>query len=352
MATSAGGTPVVAPPSLVAATKSKTTDIAQPHGVVGLTTPDAKLTTGGPKPVTGSSKKRKRDMVGVQPVKLAKNPFNMTARNFPKQRRHKQSTNSFLARKNKARTTTPREALDAVRAALQPTLNVEIEKVLESYQEMFRMAAYNIADNLKETVTEDHVNFVLRCSLEEAKKMFKLSDEDEETASISVQKPLTPARNVIIKKNKMQLRRDVRKASQEGKQKDNFNYPTWTESHLTASVEIIMGFKAQKILGFASQRGRLYVRHPRLFRYLADNEDKEYLSKRGHLPTNAGKSYLMLADDVRLLATSHPDYKDNLGIKAEDIKGFTIPEYMLKKMRTCMKKQALIQRVRKSIDSP
>ena len=34
---------------------------------------------------------------------------------------------------------------------------------------MFRMAAYNVGDNLKETVTEEHISTVLRRSLEEVR---------------------------------------------------------------------------------------------------------------------------------------------------------------------------------------
>lgn len=34
---------------------------------------------------------------------------------------------------------------------------------------MFRMAAYNVGDNLKETVTEEHISTVLRGSLEEVR---------------------------------------------------------------------------------------------------------------------------------------------------------------------------------------
>ena len=118
------------------------------------------------------NKRKRESYAGIQPVKLASNPFNMTARNFPKRKHMPKSTNGFLSRK-KVFHTSPSQSLDQVRAALQPSLNTEIEKVLQSYQEMFRLAAYNIGDNLKETVTEDHISQVLRNSLE-AKKLFKL----------------------------------------------------------------------------------------------------------------------------------------------------------------------------------
>ena len=259
------------------------------------------------------------------------------------------SSNGFLARKNKMKHTSPSDALEQVRAALQPSLNAEIEKVLQSYQEMFRMAAYNIGDNLKETVTEDHISHVLRNSLEEAKKLFRLEIEIDKPEDKKVEKAWTPARNVIIKKKTMQLRREVKT---EVKVKDDFDYPVWDEGRVAEDTKMVMGVKANKILGFASARGRLYIRHPQLFKYMTDQDDKNWLFQNGHFPMTTGKSFLMLADDIRLLAISHPDYKDNLGIKGEDVKGFPIPEFILKKVKLCMRKQALIQKVRKSTDSP
>lgn len=300
---------------------------------------------------TSKSKRKRESLIGIQPVKLAPNPFNMTARNFPKRRHMTKSTNGFLARKNKMRNASPSEALDQVRAALQPSLNVEIEKVLVSYQEMFRMAAYNVGDNLKETLTEDHISSVLRNCLEEAKKLFKLENDVENQDEKQDELAWTPARNVIITKKKMQLRQKDVKA--ELKVKDDFDYPSWDEGRLTESVEMIMGVKANKILGFAtSARGRLYTRHPQLFKYITDQEDKTWLFQNGHLAVTTGKSFVMLAEDIRLLAINHPEYKDNLGIKGEDVKGFIVPEFLLKKVKLCMKKQALIQKVRKSTDSP
>lgn len=55
---------------------------------------------------------------------------------------------SFLA-VHRGGTVSANKALELVRAALQPSLNAEIEAVLKSYQEMFRMAAHNIKDNTR-----------------------------------------------------------------------------------------------------------------------------------------------------------------------------------------------------------
>eukprot|EP00795_Rhopilema_esculentum_P008378 gene8378-14352_t len=260
-----------------------------------------------------SKLKRKRESLSDgrhEPVKLASNPFNMTAKNFPKRRT---STGS-----------NPAKALELVRSALQPSLNADIERVLQSYQEMFRMAAYNISDNTKEPLTEDHVKYILRRALDEAKTLFqsdnKEEEKDDEPQMAEKKRPM-PIKPVIIKK--------------------------WDEARLIDGTEFIMGVKANKILGFASARGRLYTRHPDLFKYMADQDDKQWLYDNGHMPITGGKAFVMIADDIRTLATTHQDYKDNIGIKAEDVKGFVLPPFLFQKMKAAISRAALLRDVNK-----
>lgn len=289
--------------------------------------------------------KRKKEAAGIEPVKLAPNPFNMTARNFPKRKHLLKNTSGFLNR-TRGNNTSPNKALEQVRAALQPSLNAEIERVLHSYQEMFQMAAYNVGDNLKEPITSVHIGQILRRSLEEAKNLFKVEGEIPTGKSPDKKEKWTSARSVIIKKKK--AKRDEK---MEKNASDNFDYPKSEDINLTEETEFILGVKANKILGFASARGRLYIRHPQLFKYMGDQDDKQWLYDNGHMTMSGGKVFLMLAEHIRLLAISHPDYKDNLGIKGEDVKGFTIPESILKKMKVMLKRQTLIQEVRReSVD--
>lgn len=292
------------------------------------------------------SKRKKDSMAVIEPVKLAPNPFNMTARNFPKRRHLLKNTSGFLNR-TRGNNSSPSKALEQVRAALQPSLNTEIERVLHSYQEMFRMAAYNVGDNLKEPVTEVHISHILRRSLEEAKNLFKVEGEADPKSPDKKEKMWTPARSVIIKKKKSKREEKLL----EKPTKDDFDYPKWEESRLSDDCQFILGVKANKILGYASARGRLYIRHPQLFKYMGDQDDKQWLYENGHMPMTGGKAFLMLAEDIRSLAVNHPDYKDNLGIKGEDVKGFVVPEFVLKKMKLAMKRQTLIQEARReSVD--
>jgi deoxynucleotidyltransferase terminal-interacting protein 1 len=44
-----------------------------------------------------------------------------------------------------------------------------------------------------------------------------------------------------------------------------------------------------KALGFGQTRGRLYIKHPELFKYSGDQTDKEWLAKANLMATTGGK---------------------------------------------------------------
>ncbi|CAG7834057.1 unnamed protein product [Allacma fusca] len=113
----------------------------------------------------------------------------------------------------------------------------------------------------------------------------------------------------------------------------------WDANKLTPDTLFIMGAKANKALGFAQTRGRLYVKHPGLFKYASDSDDKEWLSKNKLMPATGGRAYIMLLEDIEKLAK---DNKLNVTINYEDIKGFRVPDFILNKMKsyiTTWKKQ-------------
>lgn len=56
------------------------------------------------------------------------------------------------------------------------------------------------------------------------------------------------------------------------------------------------------MLGFGQTRGRLYIKHPELFKYCGDQEDKEWLSRHNLMPAVGGKAYLMVLEDIQELA--------------------------------------------------
>jgi deoxynucleotidyltransferase terminal-interacting protein 1 len=66
------------------------------------------------------------------------------------------------------------------------------------------------------------------------------------------------------------------------------------------------------VLGFGQTRGRLYIKHPGLFKYSGDQEDKEWLSRHNLMPPTGGKAYLMVLEDIRELAETDEYRLDTL----------------------------------------
>ncbi|KAM7435573.1 Deoxynucleotidyltransferase terminal-interacting protein 1 [Porites harrisoni] len=124
------------------------------------------------------------------------NPFNMTAKNFPK-RRSRMHPSVASYNRTRGSTVSANKALELVRAALQPSLNAEIESVLKSYQEMFRMAARNIKDNTSEPVSEEQIKAVLRRSLDEAKVLFRMDNKIHPDSRMRYERGGSPA---VVKK--------------------------------------------------------------------------------------------------------------------------------------------------------
>jgi deoxynucleotidyltransferase terminal-interacting protein 1 len=46
----------------------------------------------------------------------------------------------------------------------------------------------------------------------------------------------------------------------------------------------------------------LYTKHPELFKYSGDQEDKEWLARHNLMPPTGGKAYLMVLEDIQELA--------------------------------------------------
>ncbi|XP_068679323.1 deoxynucleotidyltransferase terminal-interacting protein 1-like [Montipora foliosa] len=265
-----------------------------------------------------------------------RNPFNMTAKNFPK-RRSRMHASVASYNRTRGSTVSANKALELVRAALQPSLNAEIEAVLKSYQEMFRMAARNIKDNTSESVSEEQIKAVLRRSLDEAKVLFRLDTKTHADSRLRYERGDSP---VTVRKKR--TRPDPDKESEESPSKSNkletkaFTCD-WDPDSINEDTEFVMGVKANKALGFAATRGKLYYRHPELFKYSGDSDDKLWLYEQNELPITGGKAFLMIANDIRKLA-GHEDYRNVEGLNLEEIKGFKVPPQMLEKMKNHMRK--------------
>ncbi|KXJ29438.1 deoxynucleotidyltransferase terminal-interacting protein 1 [Exaiptasia diaphana] len=267
------------------------------------------------------------------------NPFNMTARNFPKKRNH--YIRSSMASYNRTRGSSVggNKALELVRAALQPSLNSEIEQVLKSYQEMYKMAAANARENTGETISEEQINTVIRKSLDEAKLMYRV-DLRGSVDKIKYERSERGSSPVIQKKRpRLDVDRVERStaASRAADSKTIAAYD-WDPESINEDTEFVMGVKANKALGFAATRGKLYYRHPHLFKYSGDSDDKQWLYEQSQLPITGGKAFLMICEEVRNLVQTHTEYRENENIKINDLKGFKVPKQMIEKMKAYMRK--------------
>jgi len=79
-------------------------------------------------------------------------------------------------------------------------------------------------------------------------------------------------------------------------------------------------------------RGRLYIKHPELFKYSGDQTDKEWLAKANLMATTGGKAYLMVLSDILQLAQS-PEYSSHPKQQPDELVGFTVPQWMIEKMK-------------------
>ncbi|XP_046396928.1 uncharacterized protein LOC124163859 isoform X2 [Ischnura elegans] len=106
----------------------------------------------------------------------------------------------------------------------------------------------------------------------------------------------------------------------------------WAASRIVSQTLFVMGARANKALGFGQMRGRLYIKHPELFKYSGDQEDKEWLTRNHLMPPTGGKAYLMIVEDIRQLAETE-EYRNNPNLLLDEIHGFEVPDFMLRKIR-------------------
>lgn len=112
--------------------------------------------------------------------------------------------------------------------------------------------------------------------------------------------------------------------------------PKWDPARLNESTTFVLGSRANKALGMGGTRGRIYIKHPHLFKYAADPQDKHWLAEQHHMRATGGKmAYLLIEEDIRDLAASD-DYRGCLDLKLEELKSFVLPSWMVEKMRKYM----------------
>ncbi|KAL3857532.1 hypothetical protein ACJMK2_012191 [Sinanodonta woodiana] len=300
-------------------------------------------------------------------------PFNLRVQNlanFPSNNlvyRPGYRTHSVAIHRAKAGiVTSAAKSLDILRQNIQKSLNREINQVIQKYMDkFFVLGIKNIRlNNGAKAVSDEHIQAVCRQILEEAKKMYladsgrrsvtpvlDIPDNVSETGSTGTQKSLLIGRKrrlsdtdseasirIVQKKRKgrpplhMTGRVTPSKLLKEPIRRDG---PKWDPERLTLETKFIMGARANKALGFGATRGRLYIKHPELFKYSGDQDDKQWLYDHHHMPATGGKAYMLTLEDMKDLAESD-EYKGSPGLLLHELQGFIVPEWMLGKMKQQM----------------
>ncbi|XP_061196324.1 uncharacterized protein LOC133204586 [Saccostrea echinata] len=237
--------------------------------------------------------------------------------------------------------TSTAKSLDILRQNLQKFINKEIDVIIQDYMEkFFNPGIRNIKlNNGENSVNEEHVQAVCRQILEEAKKMYctdqsftptrpEISDTVSETGSTgSRRKKGRPPLYVSGRSTPSKTVKTNDPIKREG--------PKWDCDRLTTETLFVMGAKANKALGLGATRGRIYIKHPETFKYSGDQDDKVWLYENQHMPATGGKTYMLILEDIRDLALED-DYKDNPSVHVNSLKGFSVPQWMIDKIKIQM----------------
>ncbi|XP_036770136.2 deoxynucleotidyltransferase terminal-interacting protein 1-like [Manis pentadactyla] len=277
-----------------------------------------------------------------------RNPWNMMIKHRQVQRRgHRpQIMTNF---------TDPSISMDLLRAVLQPSINKEIQTVFNKYMKFFQKAALNVRENVGEDVDADElIQEACRNCLEWAKLLFP-SREKVMHRSIPELPGIKRARQAeeecahrespIPKKRKEQplghmISNDRAAASKVRKPKSCEPNPRvgpkWDPARLNESTTFVLGSQVNKALGMGGTRGRIYIKHPYLFKYAADPQDKHWLVEQHHMLATEGKmACLLVEEDIRGLAASD-DYSGCPDLKLEELKSFVLPSWIVEKMKNYM----------------
>nr|CAB3239355.1 deoxynucleotidyltransferase terminal-interacting protein 1-like [Phallusia mammillata] len=287
-------------------------------------------------------------------------------------------------------------SMDLLRQVLQPTINCDIVEVFQKYITVFREAAENAKSNMaREPFKSAHVNvdveeMVFRAcqmALDSAKSLFvpKESKEKKQPAGIVTQKTSTTKGSILsfrppIHSHLMAGKRRAaspdlpwerrlkaesrdmlsrRSLSPIPKKRPRNTTPipgqrgygsphrnpkdavrkkieeSWDPARLTTETEFVMGTKANRALGLGATRGRIYMKHPDLFKYAGDHEDKKWMVKHNCMAATGGKNtFIMIAEDVLHLFKT--EYKDSPGTLSEELQFFKLPDFVLRKMQASM----------------
>uniref|UniRef100_A0A8C5SHN2 Deoxynucleotidyltransferase terminal-interacting protein 1 n=1 Tax=Laticauda laticaudata TaxID=8630 RepID=A0A8C5SHN2_LATLA len=224
--------------------------------------------------------------------------------------------------------TDPVVSMDLLRAVLQPSINEEIQAVFGKYMKFFQKAAGNVRENVGEDVdTEQLIQETCRSCLEQAKLLF--CDGKRPIARVVHEVPAIKVKSSLRVSSFLaqeQTSKGGRAASKGG-----------AGLPLEPLQTLTLPLSGSRALGMGGTRGRLYIKHPHLFKYAADPQDKHWLAQEQYMRATGGK---MVSGggvkNIQDLAASD-EYRGSQELKLDELKPFSIPSWMIAKMQRYMK---------------
>ncbi|KAK2861571.1 hypothetical protein Q5P01_001104 [Channa striata] len=284
---------------------------------------------------------------GLEPPEQNPNPWNLMIKHRQIHRRGRRSHMTISY-------TDPQVSMDLLRAVLQPSFNDDIMAVFRKYQKFFDKAAENVKENVGDEVQTDLlIKETCRNVLEHAKQLFpegegkKVGPEITIKRSRPVDEDCSQRGSALLKKRKprpgagfasdrpLTFSSQVKPKSEPIKREG----PKWEPSRLNDGSTFVLGSRANKALGMGGTRGRIYIKHADLFKYAADAKDKQWLAERHHMRATGGKmAYLLIEEDIQDLSRSD-EYKDCPDVRMDELKPFSVPMWMVEKMKKAMEAQ-------------
>ncbi|XP_065342039.1 deoxynucleotidyltransferase terminal-interacting protein 1 isoform X1 [Cloeon dipterum] len=284
-------------------------------------------------------------------------------KNMPIGRLHKSNASSSVSKESVA----VAQSLNLLRQNIQSCVNRELDLVIKRYiDKFFEPALANLTANLgNQAVSDEHVKRVCRAILEEAKQMYmpnKTESNGRQNANFEKARNSQNASNFGDNKDyetqpeasKTICKKKVKSGAQRLAKPDNIRReaPKWDPERINKESLFVMGSRfviyllirsqfpqilsrANKAMGFGPTRGRLYIKHPELFRYSGDQEDKDWLIRHSLMPPTGQKAYIMIVSDITELAQSD-DYRESQTLMLHELKGFEAPDFMLQKIKNFM----------------
>uniref|UniRef100_A0A0M3IMW1 DNTTIP1_dimer domain-containing protein n=1 Tax=Ascaris lumbricoides TaxID=6252 RepID=A0A0M3IMW1_ASCLU len=190
------------------------------------------------------------------------------------------------------------KSLDLMRQVFQAEMTEEFRQVLDRHvRTTFSPAFENLRRNGHEVSDED-IKELCRNILESAKTPFLPAETTDPLKEIDPPSCRGFDSDVESEASVMSIvaqQPNVHAPAVRGRKRGRPR--KWNADRVNASTRFILGSKVSRLLATA-QRGSLYAKYPRMFRYVGDEDDRVWLIENRLTTRLSGKIFIMMLEDV------------------------------------------------------